>query len=169
VTGGGAGADHGGGFDRLVAGVRGGQAAHDPQHAVALPGGPAVQAGEPVELAGQVGGERRVGRLVIAQPDLAHVAGRVAQPQLGMLRLKWQVSSQTPGGTVAIPSFGRSAHRSCPRCAAPSVAFSAPVRGFHGPEIRGARTHSGRRRPEIEPRSAYVLVSGGDSGRRSVL
>ena len=46
---------------------------------------------------------------------------------------------------------------------------SAPVRGFHGPGIRGARTHSGRRWPEFPPQRAYVLVSWGDSDRRSVL
>jgi hypothetical protein len=57
--------------------------------------------------------------------------------------------------------FGRSAHRSCPRRQAPSVAFSAPVRGLHGPEIRRPRTHSGRRQPEFPPRSTYALVSGG--------
>jgi lysophospholipase L1-like esterase len=43
---------------------------------------------------------------------------------------------------------------------APSVAFSAPVRGPYAPEIRDARTHSGRRRPRIAPRTSYALVSG---------
>ena len=33
------------------------------------------------------------------------------------------------------------------------------------PPAPRARTHSGRRRPEIEPRSAYVLVSGGWLGQ----
>jgi hypothetical protein len=55
-------------------------------------------------------------------------------------------------GSLAAPRLA--AHRSRPRCAAPSVAFSAPVRGFHGPEIRDARTHSGRRRPANAPRNA---------------
>jgi hypothetical protein len=62
----------------------------------------------------------------------------------------------------------------------PSVAFSVPVRGLvrgrpwagpwpvhprsvdrADPETRRARTHSGRRRPEIAPRTASALVSGG--------
>jgi hypothetical protein len=46
---------------------------------------------------------------------------------------------------------------------------SVPVRGFRALRPRHARTHSGRRRPGFAPRSAYALVSGGTSARRSVL
>ena|GEM_PF-6362250 len=42
----------------------------------------------------------------------------------------------------------------------PVRGFCAPVRGLHGPGTRFARTHSGRRRPGIAPRSTYALVSG---------
>jgi AcrR family transcriptional regulator len=38
---------------------------------------------------------------------------------------------------------------------------SGPVRGFRALRPRHARTHSGRRRPPIAPRSTFVLVSEG--------
>ena len=44
------------------------------------------------------------------------------------------------------------------------IAPTSPVRGFFRPrpwvQARCARTYSGRRRPGMEPRTAYVLVSG---------
>jgi hypothetical protein len=60
--------------------------------------------------------------------------------------MKSQVTGQKPGGTVSVT--------------APTLAVRAPSVDFKGPGTRGPRTHSGRRRPGIAPRSASVLVKG---------
>jgi hypothetical protein len=78
--------------------------------------------------------------------------GKRRRQQAGIL--KWQVSSHTPGRTVGIPLLRTV---STPLLPSPSV----PVRGFRALRTRRSRTHSGRRRPGIAPRSASALVSGG--------
>ena len=57
--------------------------------------------------------------------------------------LKWQVRGQKPGGRS-------SRNRSSPL----RRPWLFPSVDFKGPGTRGARTHSGRRRPEIAPRTA---------------
>jgi hypothetical protein len=74
-----------------------------------------------------------------------------------------QVSGQTLSVTVAIPLLRTV---SAPLLPPPSV----PVRAPRRPRARHARTHSGRRRPENEPRTASALVTGTSLGqeRRAV-